>query len=118
MKRDATGAVDGAAEDGTSDGGIADHVIPAVDRNLAGKDDGSGAVPVLDDFQEVAALFGGEGLRSPIVEEEQVDMSECPQQAGVAADAPGHGQGGEQARHTVTGDRQIFTAGFVAVRLL
>jgi len=56
--------------------------MPAVDRDLAGKDDGSGLVPILDKFQKVAALFGGEGLGSPIVEDEQVDTSERSQQAG------------------------------------
>ncbi len=42
---------------------IADHLMPLVERKLAGDEDGANAIAVLEDFQEVAA---GPGSRSPV----------------------------------------------------
>ena len=67
--------MDEAVEDGVGDGGIADDFVPAVDRHLAGDDDGPGLVVVLDDLQEVSALVGVEGLGAPVVENEKIDAA-------------------------------------------
>jgi hypothetical protein len=56
------GGVDDASEDRVGDGRIADQVVPAVDRDLAGDDGGAAAVALLDDLEEdleeVATLLG------------------------------------------------------------
>jgi hypothetical protein len=52
------GGVDDAIEDRVGDGRIADQVVPAVDRDLAGDDGGAAAVALLDDLEEVATLLG------------------------------------------------------------
>src|SRR3546814_20411757 len=80
---------------------VADDHVPAVDRNLAGDDDRSCLVAILDDLQEIAALPGVERLRSPVVEDEQVQAGERAQHATVAAVGAGERQGGEQPRHAV-----------------
>ena len=70
-----------AIEDGVGQGGIADDLVPAVDRHLAGDDDGAGVIAVLDDLQQVAALLGVQRLRAPIVEDQQIDAGERVQHA-------------------------------------
>ena len=62
LEVDAVGVVDESVEDGVGDGGIADELVPAIDGQLAGHDDRSRLVSILDDFEEVAALLGIEGL--------------------------------------------------------
>lgn len=46
-----------AVEDGVSDGGISDDLVPEVDGNLAGDDGRAPLIAVLDDLEEIAALF-------------------------------------------------------------
>jgi hypothetical protein len=62
-----------AIEDGVGQGRLADHVVPAADRDLAGDQGRGAAAAVLDDLEEIAALLGGHGLRPPVVEDQQVD---------------------------------------------
>ena len=57
---DAVGVVDDAIEDCVGDGGISDNFIPAVDGQLAGDDDRTSFISVLDDLEQVAALIGVE----------------------------------------------------------
>ena len=52
--------MDEAVEYGVGVGGIADQRMPLVDRELAGDDDGSAAVPVLKDLEEIVAGAGVE----------------------------------------------------------
>lgn len=66
-KFDAIGVMNKAVENGIGDGRIADHVIPVIHGNLTCEDCGTLLVAILDDFQEIAALFVVELLRPPIV---------------------------------------------------
>ncbi len=68
VELDAVGVVDDAIEDGVGQGGIADDLVPALDRQLAGDQQRAGVVAVLDDLEQIAALLGAERLGSPIVE--------------------------------------------------
>ena len=45
-----------AIGDGIGQGRIADGLVPMLDGQLAGDDGGGAAVPVFEDFQQVAAL--------------------------------------------------------------
>src|SRR5512146_222558 len=63
----AVGVVDDAIEDGVGEGRLADQVVPAVDRDLAGDQRGAAAVAVLDDFQHIMALLGSQWLEAPIL---------------------------------------------------
>jgi len=47
-------------------------ILPTLDGQLAGHKDGSGVVAVLEDFEEIAALVGGELLGPPIVQDEKL----------------------------------------------
>ena len=58
LEGEPVGIVHQAIEDSVSDGGIADDLVPVLDRELACHDGGAAAVAVLHDLQEVAALLG------------------------------------------------------------
>ena len=57
---DAVRAMDDAVEDGVGEGGIADHLVPAIDRDLAGDQQRAPVVAVIDDLEQIAALLGVE----------------------------------------------------------
>ena len=66
------GVVDEAVEDGVGIGRIADHLMPFVDRDLAGEDGRAAAVAFFEDLVEVAAGAGVERIEAPIVEDEEL----------------------------------------------
>ena len=65
-------------------------------------------------ISEIAALLGVQRLRPPIVEDEQIDAGERAQQLGVSSVAAGEREGGEQTRHAMIEDGQVFPAGLLA----
>jgi hypothetical protein len=81
---DAIGVVNDAVEDGVGERGNADQVMPTIDGNLAGDDERALVVAILDDFEQIARLIGGESFGSPVVQDEQFDAGEGGQEPGVA----------------------------------
>jgi hypothetical protein len=75
--------VNDAIENGVSVGGIADQLVPFVDRDLACDDRRSPTVAFFEDFEEVVAGGGIERLKTPIIEDEQLHTADRPQQEGV-----------------------------------
>jgi len=61
---DAMGVVDEPVQDGVGQGRVADDVVPAINRHLAGDDQRPGIVAIFDDLQQVALLFGDPRLGS------------------------------------------------------
>jgi hypothetical protein len=78
-----------AVEDGVCEGGVADGFVPPVNGELACHDGGGAAVAVLEDFQQVTALWGGEDGQSPIVNDRHIHASDGFEKAAVAAIAAG-----------------------------
>jgi hypothetical protein len=68
---DPVGVVDDSVENGVGERRDDNHIVPAIDGNLAGDDEGALVVAVLDDFEEIAGLIGRQGFRPPIVEDER-----------------------------------------------
>src|SRR5579863_3817727 len=101
---DAVGVVDEAIEDCVGDGGISDNFVPAIDGQLAGDDDRTSFISVLDDLEQVAALIGVEGLRSPVIQNEQIETSDSAQHFGVTAIGAAEREGGEETRHAMIRD--------------
>ena len=64
VELDAVGVVDDAVEDGVGQCRVADDLVPALDRQLAGDQQRAGVVAVLDDFEQVGGL-GGRAARDP-----------------------------------------------------
>ena len=60
--------MDDAIEDGIGERWIAHKLIPAIDRKLAGDDERTGVVAILNDLEQITLLLGQQGFRSPIVE--------------------------------------------------
>ena len=54
--------VNDPVEDGVSERRLADQIVPAIDRDLAGDQGGAAAVAVFDDFQQVVALLRSQRL--------------------------------------------------------
>jgi hypothetical protein len=86
-------------QDGVGQRWIADNLVPAVDWYLAGDNQRSGVVAVLDDLQQIALLFGQQGFRPPVIKDQQIDPGKLAQQLGVTAVAAGQRQRGEQPWH-------------------
>ena len=59
------GVVNEAVEDGVAEGGVADHVVPVLQGELAGDEGGAPAVAVVEDLQEIAALGVVQGGAMP-----------------------------------------------------
>ena len=98
---DAVGVVDEAIEDCVGDGGISDNFVPAIDGQLAGDDDRTSFISVLDDLEQIAALIGVERLRSPVIKNEQIETGDSTQHLGITAIGSAECQGGEETRHAV-----------------
>jgi hypothetical protein len=62
------GAVDQPVEDGIAECGIANVVVPVLDRELAGDEGCFGTVAILQDFQEITPFRIGECGESPVVQ--------------------------------------------------
>src|SRR5664280_728400 len=63
-KLDAGGAVHDAVHNGIADRRVGDEFVPALHGNLAGYQQRTLLVAVLDDLQHVAPLLGGQRLRT------------------------------------------------------
>ena len=64
--------VNQAVEHGVSNGRIADVLVPMRYRQLTGDHSGGAAVPVVDDLQQVAPLFGGEWRDAPVIQDQHL----------------------------------------------
>src|SRR6202142_3608981 len=89
---DAIGVMNDAVEDGVCERGYPDQIVPAVDGNLAGDDERALVVTILDDLQQIARLVGRERLRTPVIEDEQLDARQGAQELGVKRVAVGDGE--------------------------
>jgi hypothetical protein len=113
---EAVGGVHEAVEDGIGDCGIDDHLVPVIDGELAGYDRGAAAVAIVDDFEQVAALLGGQRCQPPIVEDQKLDTGEALEEAYVPSIAACQRKCVEQARYAIVEYRSIVAACFVSER--
>ena len=90
------GVVDDAVEDGVGQRRIADDLVPAVDRQLAGDDQRAGVVAILDDLQQIALLFGEQRFRAP----SRRGSADRPGRADASAWRIGRRRGPAPARQT------------------
>ena len=88
FQRDAVGGVDEPIENGVRQCRAADDVVPAVNRQLAGDQGSGGLVSLLDDFEEIAALVGGQQLRTKVIENQEPNGCQGFEQACVTSIKP------------------------------
>ena len=60
--------MDEAVADGVGQRRVADEVVPLRDGELTRQDRGAGAVAILEELEEVAAIVRAQGVEPPIVE--------------------------------------------------
>src|SRR5262245_38262931 len=101
LEGEAVRIVDETVENGVGDRGVADSLVPKLDRKLAGDDGGAAAVAVLHDLEQVAPPLGGHRREAPIIEDEEVDAGEALEQPLVASVPACQRQGIEQPRQTL-----------------
>jgi hypothetical protein len=111
---DAVRTMNNAVEDRVTERGIGDHLVPLTDRDLAGDQQRAAVVAVIDDLKQIAALFGIERLRTPVVDDQEPDTFEHGQEARQAALAARLGQVAEQPTGALVEYGEAFAAGFVA----
>ena len=110
------GVVNEAVEDGVGIGRIADHLVPLLDRKLAGDDGRAAAVALFEDFEEIVPRVGIERFETPVVEDEQIDARERLRGAWRTSVAAGQRQLGEQFRDALIKRGAVVAAGLVAER--
>ena len=108
------GAMDDAVENGVGQGGIANDFMPAIDRDLAGDQQRSSVVAIINDLEQIAALLGIERFRPPIVDNQQAGAFERAHQPRQPAFAARLGKIGEQARGALVEHRKALAACLVA----
>ena len=114
LEFDAIGIVNEAIEDRVGDGGVSDDFVPAIDGQLAGDDDRTRFVSVLDDFEQITALVGVERFWSPVVQDQQVESCDRPQHPGIPSIGAAECESGEQTRDTMVGNGEVIPASLVA----
>ena len=93
---EAVGVVYQAIQNRVGVGGIANLVMPAIQRDLRGDDGRTTAVAVVDDFHQVAPLFGSQLDHRPVIKDQQARASQGFEHTRLAAVQPRHRQLVEQ----------------------
>ncbi len=106
-KFDPVSVVDEPVEDGIGECWIADHVVPAIDRHLAGDEYRRVIEAILDDFEQVAGLLRSEGFRPPIVKDEQFDPAEAFEQLSISPVTTRQGESTKEAWNTLVEDGEV-----------
>ena len=71
---------------------------------------------IFDDFHEIAPLAGGEVIGAPIIEDEEIDLDQHPEQPREPTVAVREFEIGEQARHAGVVDGVAVAAGLLRQR--
>jgi len=64
---------------------MVDKALANRDGELAGHDCRAAAVAIVDDFEQVAALLGGQWCQAPIVEDQKLDTGEALEEAQLGS---------------------------------
>src|ERR1019366_1065966 len=72
---DAVGILNQTVQDAIGDGGIADLLVPARDRQLGSKDGGTGLIAIIADLPDFAALVFIQRRHGPVIDHQNVDAA-------------------------------------------
>ena len=101
FQSDPVGVVDESIEDRVRECGVADDVVPVLERQLTGDEGGAAGVAVLEHFEHVASLGDGERRQAEVVEDEELGPRELLEQLGEGAIGAGEREFTEQSREAV-----------------
>src|SRR6267143_6260615 len=90
--------------------------VPFVDGELAGDQARAGVDAVIEDFQEIGPVLGGQRSKSPVVEHDEGGLGEALQELQVAAVAVRDAQLLDQARQAPVQDRVALATGLLRER--
>jgi hypothetical protein len=105
-----------AVEQGVSDGGVADRLVPLGDGVLAGQERGAAADPVIDDLQQVAILPSLGDCQIEVIDDEEVQPGQGLEQAGQAAVGVSRLQGAKELGGIELTRPQALATGLVSQR--
>jgi hypothetical protein len=71
-------------------------------------------VPIVDDFQKIASLLGGERCQSPIVEDEYLHTCQALEHAGIAPVTTCEAERFQHTRYALIENRAVIAAGSMA----
>jgi hypothetical protein len=74
-----------AVEDTVGDGGVADLLVPARDRQLRSEDGGASLVAILADLPNFATLAFIQRSHGPVIDNQNIDASQSCQEVAQAA---------------------------------
>ena len=78
-----------SVEDSVGECGLTDDVVPLFDRQLRGDDGGACRVSVIEDVEQVAALFGIERCQAPVIKDDEIGLRKLGEEPGIGAVAAG-----------------------------
>ena len=107
------GVVDQAIQDGIGQGGIPDLGVAFIHRELRGHESGTETVTIFEEFQEVPALFIGQGGYSPVVQGDQIGFRQDGQELGITPIPFGDLEVLEETGETKIANRVAFSTGFM-----
>ncbi len=102
LQIDGIGVMHEAVEDGIGKRRVADDLVPLFNRKLRSDDGRAQSMSVIEDVEQVPALFGIECRESPVIEDNEVGFSELGENFGIGAVAARDGDVSQQA-----GDAQV-----------
>src|SRR5437773_1125423 len=107
------GVVQQAVADRVGQGRLAEVVVPLGGWQLA-RDDRVGAIAILQELEEVAALRILDRRQPPVVDDEDIEAGELGEQADVGAIGPGQGELVEEARSPAVAGAIALATGYRA----
>src|SRR5208337_611491 len=110
---DAVGIVNQAVEDAVSDGGIADLLVPARDRQLGSENGGTSLVAILTDLPDFATLVFIQRCHGPVVNHQNIDAAQSYQEVTQASISSCQGQLTQQGGSPQIESRVAVTTGFL-----
>ena len=101
---------------GVGERGLADIVMPELDRQLGGDERGAMAMAVVEQLQQVAALGGAHRSNAEIVDRKKLGAGQRAHELGVAPVAVGKGELLGQARPAPVAHAVVLATGAVGER--
>ena len=89
---DAMSVVNQTVEDAVSDGGIANLLVPARDRQLGSKNGGASLVAIFTDLPDFATLVFIQRGHGPVINDQNIDPAQSSQEVAQASIGPCQGQ--------------------------
>ena len=90
--------------------------MPGRYRKLTCDDGRTASVTIFENFQQIMAGLVVERLKTPIIQDQELDVTEGALKPGIAAVAVSESEIGEQAGYPLIEDRAVIPAGLVPKR--